>query len=139
MIVVDILRANSTGKALAVPLGQRSDRPLLSVISVGELLSLAEKWSWGNDRKAALDARLRQLVIVDINNSPVLNRYAAIDRFTSSAGRSMGQNDMWIAATATGAGAVLLTRDQDFDHLAPDHVELVRVDLAGAVVLSAIR
>ena len=31
--------------------------------------------------------------------------------------RNMGKNDLWIAATASVAAAVLITEDQDFDHL----------------------
>ncbi len=31
--------------------------------------------------------------------------------------RSMGKNDLWIAATAHASGAVLVTTDRDFDHL----------------------
>ena len=29
----------------------------------------------------------------------------------------MGKNDLWIAATAHASGAVLVTTDQDFEHL----------------------
>ena len=31
----------------------------------------------------------------------------------------MGKNDVWIAATAHVNGAILLTTDNDFDHLTP--------------------
>jgi predicted nucleic acid-binding protein len=29
----------------------------------------------------------------------------------------MGENDLWIAATARALGATLVTRDQDFDNI----------------------
>lgn len=32
-------------------------------------------------------------------------------------GRPMGENDLWIAATARALGATLVTRDQDFDNI----------------------
>lgn len=35
----------------------------------------------------------------------------------------MGDNDLWIAATAKVTGALLLTTDKDFDHLYPVHLQ----------------
>lgn len=40
----------------------------------------------------------------------------------------MGQNDMWIAATAKATGATLLTTDRDFDHLQGEHIRRVWLD-----------
>ncbi len=141
-IVVALLRGKTLGQALmnVHQLGSRPDRPLLSVISVGELMSLAEKWSWGAKKKEALDTQIRQLVLVDVNRSPVVNQYAAIDAFCERAGRPIGQNDMWIAATAAATGAVLLTCDTDFDHLAPNWIELLRLEPnTGAIAHASLR
>lgn len=40
----------------------------------------------------------------------------------------MGKNDLWIAAAAHAAGAMVLTTDKDFDHLFPDHLAGVFID-----------
>ena len=42
----------------------------------------------------------------------------------------MGDNDVWIAATAAAAGAYLLTTDKDFDHLHPTYVQREWIDPA---------
>lgn len=47
----------------------------------------------------------------------VLDKYAEIDCFLIEKGYSLGDNDVWIAATAAAAGAILLTSDKDFDPL----------------------
>lgn len=44
-----------------------------------------------------------------------MDRYAEIDTFMVKHGHPVGDNDVWIAATAAAAGAVLLTTDKDFD------------------------
>jgi predicted nucleic acid-binding protein len=40
----------------------------------------------------------------------------------------MGKNDLWIAASASLAGATLITTDKDFDHLHGKFVEVVWLD-----------
>jgi len=44
----------------------------------------------------------------------------------------MGKNDLWIAACAKAAGATLLTTDNDFTHLIPDHLDGEVIDPAVA-------
>ena len=52
-----------------------------------------------------------------IETEDVLQAYTLIDTFSERIGRSMGKNDLWIAATAHVTGGTLLTTDKDFDHL----------------------
>jgi predicted nucleic acid-binding protein len=40
----------------------------------------------------------------------------------------MGQNDLWVSATASAADAHLITTDRDFDHLDQKFIKLVRID-----------
>ena len=44
-------------------------------------------------------------------------RIAAACRAFPSGDHAMGNNDMWIAATALVSGQALITTDKDFDHL----------------------
>ena len=44
----------------------------------------------------------------------------------------MGKNDLWIAACAKATGAILLTTDNDFTHLIPDHLDGEVIDPAAA-------
>jgi tRNA(fMet)-specific endonuclease VapC len=58
----------------------------------------------------------------------VLDRYAQIDAHLKKSGRTLGKNDVWIAATAAATGALLLTNDKDFDPLDSLFLKHVYVD-----------
>jgi tRNA(fMet)-specific endonuclease VapC len=64
---------------------------------------------------------------VDVSSGApeLLDAYVEIDCF--SKGRSMGKNDLWIAATAKVTGATLVTSDGDFDHLGNVYFPLAKV------------
>lgn len=108
-------------------LTQQDCIPLVSVVTIGEILSFGIQHNWGESKLKAVKNWLTKLVILDINSidSILLEAYAEIDSFSKNKlthkplGRSitMGKNDLWIAATAKAANATLLTIDGDFDHL----------------------
>ena len=106
----------------------------LSVVSIGEITSLALQNKWGQARLAAIDTYLSNFVILDINVQAVLDRYAETDAFSQNrlsggplgtSARNMGKNDLWIAATTSVIGATLITTDRDFDHLHSHFLNLV--------------
>jgi tRNA(fMet)-specific endonuclease VapC len=105
-------------------------QPLISVVSIGELRSLAARFGWQarKQSQAAFIAGYFRALTVDSDR--VYNAYAQIDYETRRMGRSMGKNDLWIAATARAFDAVILTTDRDFDHLAPAFVQLEWIDPA---------
>ncbi|HSM50324.1 MAG TPA: type II toxin-antitoxin system VapC family toxin [Thermoanaerobaculia bacterium] len=118
-VVVHLFRGKATGESIdrAFAIRTRRERPLLSVVSVGELHSLARGWGWGEKKIEALRTLISELVVVDIQRAPILDRYAEIDAFCKANGFQLGNNDTWIAATAAATGALLLTCDKDFDPL----------------------
>lgn len=133
-VLVQLIRGNDIGQRIdeAFSLRDRTERPLISVVTVGEMLSLCHKLKWGKAKEQRLMGLVRNLVVVQLNQGSVLEKYAAIEFFsekTHTPARRMGKNDVWIAATAAATGSVLLTTDRDFDHLANTHVELVRWDV----------
>jgi hypothetical protein len=67
-VVVLLCRGGDMGQRLDARYGISSRRevPLLSVISVGELLAFARNASWGGRKEARLHEVLANLVIVDI-------------------------------------------------------------------------
>jgi tRNA(fMet)-specific endonuclease VapC len=85
-------------------------------------LSLGRQFHWGTAKSEALEVLLREFVIVDIDSRPVLDRYGEFHAWTKSIGKTLGHNDLWIAATAAATGAHLITTDKDFDPLHPDHI-----------------
>lgn len=123
-IVIHLIRDNEVGKRVdaAFQIRHRTDRPLISVVTIGECLSLVRQFRWGISKVHALESLLRELVVVDINSRPVLERFGEFHFWTKSVGRTLGHNDLWIAATAAATGSHLITTDQDFDPLHPNHI-----------------
>ena len=104
--------------SVGIPPGTPARVPLVSLVSVGEILTFALYRGWGARRTAALGALLSSLAIVPVARYDLAERYAEIDAHCRRSGRPLGsKNDLWIAATASLTGATLLTTDKDFDAL----------------------
>lgn len=71
---------------------------------------------------------LREFVSVGISSQPVLDRYAEIRTFLTRSGRTVSDNDVWMAACASATTATLLTTDRDFDPLVGQYLERVWID-----------
>lgn len=82
-----------------------------------------------------LDSIIQKLPIADIQ-SEIIPYYAQIDAYSQNTlksmpliektPRNMSKNDIWIAATALYYELELWTSDNDFDHLAPLGLRLVK-------------
>lgn len=115
-----------------------ANNPIISVVNVGEIKSIAKRNYWGHKRLALLDEILNELIITDINSEDVIEMYAEIDAFSqgklkdkplATSARNMGKNDLWIASTAAVIGATLLTSDRDFDHLHDQYLDVAHVEM----------
>jgi tRNA(fMet)-specific endonuclease VapC len=128
-ILLHLVRENRVGKSIESKfrLQTRSERPLVSIISLGEILAFVKRRSWGTSKISALEALLQSLIVLEISDE-VLELYAQIDVVLQRAGRPVQQNDMWIAATAIASGAHLLTTDKDFDPLYPAYLDRTWID-----------
>lgn len=140
-ILVRVIRGDTVGQRVTeeYDIASRPERPIISIVTAGEIRSLARKLGWGDRKRAALAELLRQLVVVDLRQGDILGRYAEIDHFCEKVvkpARTIQQNDMWIAATAGAVDATLITTDGDFDHLDGRFLEVLRIDsTSGAAVL----
>ncbi|MEP7220463.1 MAG: type II toxin-antitoxin system VapC family toxin [Bacteroidota bacterium] len=103
-------------------------RPLISAVSLGELYALADRNKWGEQKKKVLMLLEVELVVLDINRPDILKAFAKARNVSRANGKSLSDNDLWIAATASVAGATLLTTDKDFDALYPEHIEREWID-----------
>lgn len=103
-------------------------KPLLCIVSVGEILALSLKLGWGDPNVSEMERLLGEIVWVDIRPIEVQHAYAEICRFSESHGMKKGQNDYWIAAVAKVTKATLLTTDKDFDHLHGTHLTRIWID-----------
>ena len=125
-----------------LPLNDQETAAVTSVICNGEILALAEKFGWGEEKRWRLENILNRLPVLDINRHSILSAYARIDSWTHgnpvhSAGAilppprpavPMKQNDLWIAATAHATEATLVSTDKDFGHLDNVWISFIHVD-----------
>ena len=113
-----------------------------SVTTVAELKALGFRRTWGQARLDKLDELVHRLPQQDINHPTIIRYYAEIDAYRQNGhpdkrlppGESafaMGDNDIWIAATASAMNAVLLTTDKDFKRLDRVFLNVVNVDPKG--------
>jgi tRNA(fMet)-specific endonuclease VapC len=87
-------------------------RPAICEVTVAELLAFSS--NWGERRKALLNTQIEKTLIIPIAHPGVHQRWAEISSALRSAGLTVGQNDIWIAATASVAEMTLLTPDKDY-------------------------
>jgi len=113
-----------------------SNRTFLSIVSVGEIYSIAIQRNWRRAKMESLTDAVQQIRPLTIAKRSVIQAYAEIDAFSqgrhpdrllpsSLTSRNMGKNDLWIAATASVIGAKLVTTDQDFQHLDGNFLDVI--------------
>jgi tRNA(fMet)-specific endonuclease VapC len=125
-VLLHLIRGRDLGRYINVmfDLANVVHRPLISIVTHGEIWALADRNGWQTEKRKALTRMLDSLVTIDLNDQAILDAYVAVDRACRTAkdgARVLGDNDMWIASTAKAAEAVLLTTDRDFLPLHPDH------------------
>ncbi|MEN0006022.1 MAG: PIN domain-containing protein [Bacteroidota bacterium] len=110
----------------------------ISVVTLGELNSLAKQFNYGERRRQEIERLVTQLFVIDTNIKEVIERYGDIDAYSQGrldekplgiSSRNMGKNDIWIAAKASIYNMTLITTDKDFDHLDKVYLGLEYVDL----------
>lgn len=102
--------------------------PIISIVTRGETLSLAAQFGWGQARRAELQQIMSRFVTISLDYPGLVEAYAELDAYSLSIGRRIGDNDLWIAATARVTNALLLTTDRDFDHLHPAFLQRDWID-----------
>lgn len=139
-IVLIYARGNNLTKKIEEELQLLSgdNQLVISVVTVGEIKSLAIKNSWGERKVAKLSQLLYKFIVADINVEEITERYAEIDAYSQGKlpgkkgkfnSRNMGKNDLWIAATGSVLQVVIVTTDGDFDHLDGEYIKLKKVDI----------
>ena len=111
----------------------------ISVVSVGEIRSLAYQFGWGEAKLKRMNYFLHALRPFPIEGDEITAAYAEIDSFSKGqhpnmklpanvSACKMGKNDLWIAATSMLFNATLLTTDNDFLHLSPRFFKVEKVN-----------
>jgi len=125
---------DSTFQLFERVIGPEIERIFVSVVSVGELRSIAIQNNWGAKRIRTIDMLITRVIVIEVNES-MIDTYAQIDSFSQcknphhrsdffSTPRNMGKNDLWIASTAALLGLKLITTDNDFSHLHDVFIEV---------------
>jgi tRNA(fMet)-specific endonuclease VapC len=129
-VVIHYARGKAVGEQIEKDYSLTSTpyRPLICVVTKGEVLAFAAKRNWGERSLQAAKGILASFVSVDISDDKILEAYAAIDSISQDDGKRMGKNDLWIAAVAHVSQASLMTTDDDFKHLAGSMLNLIRID-----------
>ena len=125
-ILIQLIRIQNTADYLSL-INPNEANIYLSIVSVAKIKSIALQNNWDLQKLAKLDHYLHSFTIIEINNA-FINLYTEIDAFSQCknlrfttyphlSARNMGKNDLWIAATASFLGLMLVTTDKDFEHL----------------------
>lgn len=116
------------------PFGSDNDA-IISVVSLGEIYSLATRNRWGSQKMNLLEALIDDLIIIEVRYREIVRLYAEIETFSNrtnpnnkvtGSAITMGKNDIWIAATTVLTKSALITSDNDFNHLENTFFEVLR-------------
>lgn len=108
------------------------------MVTIGEIESLMIQRNYGNRKKDSFLKLLKSIAILDVNIREVISSYATIDAYSQGrnasnpspfSARNMGKNDLWIAATSSHYDLVLVTTDQDFNHLDSEYLTLEHINI----------
>jgi tRNA(fMet)-specific endonuclease VapC len=114
---------------------ENGNNVFLSIVNIGEIESLAYQLDWGTVRRQRLQDIVNQIHLLDIYEE-IIHAYAEIDAYSQGklrsrplgiSARSMGKNDVWLAATAHVEQLTFVTTDNDFTHLGSVYIDLLKV------------
>lgn len=139
-ILIYLIRENQTVVTELANLDVFDSKNITSIFiaSVGEILSFALQNNWGVQKKANLEKLISNLSPVPIIKREMLDTYAEIDTYSKGklssrplpqglSARTMGKNDLWIAATTHLLKADIITNDNDFDHLDGIYFNVIKI------------
>lgn len=95
-IVLALVRGNALAMQIDATFELRASkvRPMISVVTHGEVRVLASRNGWGEKKLGALQHALDNLVTVDVNHPMVLDAYVEIDIYSqahATGARNMGK------------------------------------------------
>lgn len=105
-----LMKSGDTRAAMYVPHVEGKSVGV-SFVTVGELYFGAYKRNWGAAKIEDLDGRLRSVVIVPYD-LPLCTTYASLKSKTISSGRTIPDNDLWIASCAVRHSIPLISHNR---------------------------
>jgi predicted nucleic acid-binding protein len=118
-VILHLVRGRALGERIEQEYGLDIAvlRPLVAIVSHGELWVIAERKNWGENKRAVLRNTLDQLTTADLYDPSIIESYVAVDRVLRQhpdGARSVSDNDVWIAAVALAYGATMANHGQRF-------------------------
>lgn len=113
------------------------DTIILSIVSLGEIQSIALQRNYGKKKRDYLNKLLKDFLVIPVQSFDLIDRYSEIDAYSQGnlkgkplglSARNMGKNDLWIAATASVTHSTLLSTDKDFEHLDGEYLDFIYID-----------
>ncbi len=111
-------------------LTKREGKLSISIVNYAESLVFAIYNQWGQEKIARLDEVVNQLHVFDRFDIKVVQYYKDLAVLSRKLGYTIGQNDLWIAATAGSLELALLTTDKDFLWIPQELVKVYVADTA---------
>jgi len=136
-ILLHVLKASDKGIKVREKIKNDNPNLIISIVTKAEILSITKQREWGSKKLSSLNKLLESLLIIPIDTDELVKTYAEIDAFSQGklkdkplhmTSRNMGKNDLWIAATAHLTNSILLTTDNDFNHLDPSYFTIDNLD-----------
>ncbi|MBZ5706076.1 MAG: type II toxin-antitoxin system VapC family toxin [Acidobacteriia bacterium] len=93
----------------------------LSFVTVGELLTWSKHKGWGPPKTAELERRIALTGVIPYDMA-LCQTYAELNAKLLQAGRKIGDNDLWIAATAIRHSIPLISHNRKHYDDIPDLV-----------------
>lgn len=88
--------------------------PVISIVSAGELRSLAIQNEWKSKKIDQMEFVLGYFPQIPLVDDGLVRAHATLDAGLMDRGLRLGKNDLWIAATTVFTDSFLLTTDKDF-------------------------
>lgn len=111
---------------------------LISAISIGEIEGFFLRRGYGPKQTDRWKYLLEKSITlsIDAKDDGLMKAFAEIQAYSQNnhpslnpgKSRTIGQNDLWIAATAHAVGATLLTKDSDFEHFSEVFFKVIKID-----------
>jgi len=139
-ILLIYLRDNKQSREIESELNLLSgdNNLIISVVSVGEIKSIAKQNKWGKYKLERLVKMIDDFLVADINTQDIIEKYAEIDAYSQGklsnrtskfSARNMGKNDLWIAATSSIYKVDLITTYNDFNHLNNVYLNVAKIEV----------
>ena len=114
--ISDLMRDQSQ---LRANVARHTDRIVTSVVVIGEIRYGLDRLTPGKKRDE-LEARARTILVglaIEPISQRIADTYGSLKASLEQQGLRLGDNDLWIAATALTLNGILVTRDRIFSHI----------------------